>query len=194
MQFTRQLTRHVGRAAATTVFAIGISASGPASAASDPPVGHPAVAAKKLQTDLMVAALYCNEKQRYNQFVRRFEPQIAAQGNTLKQLFRQSHGNNGTTELNAAVTRMANEASVRTMADPTGFCVEHGRIFDDVLVVRPQEFSSYVATVKDRPVQANQGVAAVAAPAAVAAAPAPPAVVRAPIPAEPARKAPPKKQ
>lgn len=194
MQFTRQLTRHVGRAAATTVFAIAISASVPTWAAGDPPLSHPAVAAKKLQTDLMVAALYCNEKQRYNEFVRRFEPQIASEGNTLKQLFRQAHGNNGTTALNAAVTRMANEASVRTMADPTGFCVEHGRIFDDVLVVKPQEFSSYVSAVKDRPAPGSQGIAAVAAPAPVVATPASTAVVRAPIPAEPARKAPPKKQ
>ncbi len=196
MQFKEQLSRHVSRAATATVFAIAISGINPAAAASDPPVSHPAVAAKKLQTDLMVAALYCNEKQRYNEFVRRFEPQIAAQGNTLKQLFRQTHGNAGTTALNTAVTRMANEASERTMADPTGFCVEHGRIFDDVLVVKPQEFTAYVTSVKEEPTLANRGIAAVSAPAAVAApvtaaasVPASTAVVRGPIPAEPAPRA-----
>lgn len=193
MQFKGQLSRHVSRAATATVFAIAISGIHPAAAASDPPVSHPAVAAKKLQTDLMVAALYCNEKQRYNEFVRRFEPQIAAQGNTLKHLFRQTHGNAGTTALNTAVTRMANEASERTMADPTGFCVEHGRIFDDVLVVKPQEFTAYVSSVKEQPTLANRGIAAVA-PAAVAApvaaaVPASTAVVRGPIPAEPAPRA-----
>ena len=164
-----ELPRTLRRTAATAIVAIAIAGMpASSSAAGDPPLSHPAVATKKLQTDLMVAALYCNEKQRYNEFVRRFEPQIAAQGNTLKPLFRQSHGNNGTTALNAAVTRMANEASVRTMADPTGFCVEHGRIFDDVLVVKPQEFSSYVAMVKDNPPD-KQGVAA-ASPAGAAAA------------------------
>jgi len=193
VQFKDQLTRHVSRAATATVFAIAISAINPAAAASDPPVSHPAVAAKKLQTDLMVAALYCNEKQRYNEFVRRFEPQIAAQGNTLKQLFRQTHGNAGTTAMNTAVTRMANEASERTMADPSGFCVEHGRIFDDVLVVKPQEFTAYVTSVKEQPALANRGIAAVAAPVAAPVAPAAPAAstawVRAPIPAETAPRA-----
>ena len=191
MQFKGQLSRHASRAATATVFAIAISSINPAAAAGDPPVSHPAVAAKKLQTDLMVAALYCNEKQRYNEFVRRFEPQIAAQGNTLKQLFRETHGNAGTTALNTAVTRMANEASERTMADPTGFCVEHGRIFDDVLVVKPQEFTAYVTSVKEQPAMANRGIAAVAAPAVVAApvAAASTAVVRGPIPAEPAPRA-----
>lgn len=188
MQFKRSFSRHVSRAAATIAFAVAVGALSPAWAASDPPLSHPAVATKKLQTDLMVAALYCNEKHRYNEFVRRFEPQIAAQGNTLKQLFRQTHGNNGTSALNTAVTRMANEASERTMADPTGFCVEHGRIFDDVLVVKPQEFSSYIATVKDRPAPAERNVAAVAPPAPAATV-APAMVVRAPIPAEPPPRA-----
>lgn len=167
------LPRTLRRAAVTAVVAAAFAA--PAWAAGDPPIDHPAVAAKRLQTDLMVAALYCNERQRYNDFVRRFEPQIAAQGNDLKALFRRSHGNNGTTALNAAVTRMANEASERTMADPTGFCTEHGQLFDDVLAVNPREFSSFIAAVKDRPLQPNRGVAAVSAPV--------PTVVAAPIPA-----------
>ena len=51
-----------------------------------------AVQTRKLQTELMVSALYCGQQARYNAFVRRFESELVVSGQKLKALFVSRHG------------------------------------------------------------------------------------------------------
>ncbi|MDX1485496.1 MAG: hypothetical protein R3229_13565 [Alphaproteobacteria bacterium] len=94
-----------------------------------------ALAFRHLQTELMVAALSCGRKEfraKYNTFVIRYRPALRRNGNTLRAIFKRNYGRQGKRRLDAYVTRLANEASVRSMQQ-SGFCEVARRKFDAVL-------------------------------------------------------------
>ena len=68
---------------------------------------------RRLQTNLMVAALTCNARADYNAFV---------------------FGKAGDSKLNAFITRLANEASTRSNADRDGFCADAASTFQQAKV------------------------------------------------------------
>lgn len=94
-----------------------------------------AVAFRHLQTELMVAALSCGRKEfhsKYNTFVIRYRPALRANGRILHAMFTRNYGRSGKRRLNAYITRLANEASIRSM-QRIDFCEVAGRKFDAVL-------------------------------------------------------------
>lgn len=95
-----------------------------------------ALNSRVLQSELMVAALTCGERKRYNTFVRKFENQLVAYGRALRQYFKRAHGSNGRYEIDRFVTRLANDASERSLATSTArFCTDAVSLFDRVLDV-----------------------------------------------------------
>jgi hypothetical protein len=100
-----------------------------------------AMSFRRLQTELMVAALSCGRhdfRSKYNTFVVRFRPALRSNGRTLKAIFKRTYGHRGTRRLDAYVTKLANEASVRSMEN-AAFCETAGRKFDAVLRARSTE-------------------------------------------------------
>ena len=94
-----------------------------------------AIAFRYLQTELMVAALSCGRQEyrsKYNTFVLRYRPAFRRNGRTLRTIFKRNYGNGGKRRLDAYVTRLANEASVRSM-ERSEFCEVAGRKLDAVL-------------------------------------------------------------
>ncbi|MEE8562579.1 MAG: hypothetical protein V3S92_03050 [Alphaproteobacteria bacterium] len=94
-----------------------------------------ALAFRRLQTELMVAALSCGRheyRSKYNTFVLRYRPALRRNGHTLHAIFKRSFGNSGKRRLEGYVTRLANEASVRSM-QRSEFCAVAGRKLDAVL-------------------------------------------------------------
>ncbi len=94
-----------------------------------------AIAFRHLQTELMVAALSCGREEyrsKYNTFVRRYRPALRRNGRTLRAIFKRNFGSSGKRRLDAYVTRLANEASVRSM-QRSEFCAVAGRKLDAVL-------------------------------------------------------------
>lgn len=94
-----------------------------------------AIAFRHLQTEFMVAALSCGRadyRNKYNTFVIRYRPALRRNGRTLKAIFKRTYGRQGKRRLDAYVTRLANEASVRSM-QTGGFCEIAGRKLDAVL-------------------------------------------------------------
>ncbi len=94
-----------------------------------------ALAFRRLQTELMVAALSCGRheyRSKYNTFVLRYRPALRRNGRTLHAIFKRSFGNSGKRRLEGYVTRLANEASVRSMQQ-SEFCAAAGRKLDAVL-------------------------------------------------------------
>ena len=77
---------------------------------------------RQLQTQLMVAALSCNQRSDYNDFVRRFRPALADHSGVMKGYFRRIYGSRSAHEINAYVTRLANEASALSIADRMAYC------------------------------------------------------------------------
>lgn len=105
------------------------------------PKEREAINFRLLQTELMVAALSCGRndfKSKYNNFVVRFGPALRRNGRTLRAIFRRAYGHNGRRRLDTYVTRLANEASVRSMEN-TRFCETAGRKLDVVMRARQAE-------------------------------------------------------
>jgi hypothetical protein len=100
-----------------------------------------ALNARVLQTELMVAALSCDERQRYNSFVTSYQKVLSERGQALQALFKRAHGAQGTKRMDAFVTKMANDSSqqVRTKGDE--YCVFAGELFEEVLAAKPGEIN-----------------------------------------------------
>ena len=94
-----------------------------------------AIAFRYLQTELMVAALSCGRKEyraKYNTFVIRYRPALRRNGRALRAIFKRSYGSAGKRQLDDYITRLANEASVRSMQRGE-FCVLAGNKLNAVL-------------------------------------------------------------
>ena len=98
------------------------------------PRGDRAKAVRFLQSELMVAALACNARQRYGEFVKRYKVSLVSSGHDLKNHFEKAHGQKkGFAELNRFVTRMANKASGRMASLGAGFCADMHATYERLL-------------------------------------------------------------
>ena len=89
------------------------------------PAESEAFAFRRLQSELMVAALSCNDmrhRDAYNTFVHRFRPALSENARVLKAYFKRHHGSAATRRLDAFITGLANDASLASMGD-RNFCV-----------------------------------------------------------------------
>lgn len=99
-----------------------------------------------LQTELMVAALTCGERSRYNSFAKKFRAELVANGKALRQYFRRVHGKRGDTETSRFVTRLANEASAQSLVNGTeAYCASASSLFSQVLGLESADLQAYVA-------------------------------------------------
>ena len=103
-------------------------------AAASESLDHTSVHTRKLQTELMVSALYCGQQERYNAFVRRFEGELVSSGRQLKDLFVSRHGaRRAVPMLDAFLTRLANQESQRRLTLGTRYCRDASNLFTQVL-------------------------------------------------------------
>lgn len=98
----------------------------------------PALQTRVLQTDLMVAALTCDERARYNAFVGKHRAELVVRGHELKGFFNRTFGPRAQATLDSFVTRLANEASLSTVAARTVYCTDAGATFATVLKDTPR--------------------------------------------------------
>lgn len=102
-----------------------------------------------LQTELMVAALSCGNPayhKQYNVFVGRFGKSLKTHANVLKSYFNRQYGKQGTKEMDSYVTRLANEASLRSMQQAT-FCQDSAALFQRVTALQPTSLASFSASI-----------------------------------------------
>lgn len=131
------------------------------------PHEHAALSTRVVQTDLMVAALTCNERSRYNSFVKKFEAELVANGRAMREYFRRAYGARAKSEVNRFVTRLANEASARAIARGTAaYCADASSLFGEVLGLEPRQLRAFLA---ERPVSNHHGVQSCAVKASSAA-------------------------
>jgi hypothetical protein len=107
---------------------------------------------RHLQSSLMVAALSCNQRDAYNDFITRFQGPLADGGRLLIAYFNRAGG--GKLGLNRYVTDLANTAGLDRAADPQGFCEKTWDIFWN-LQQSPETLHAvadmYMAATTDRP-------------------------------------------
>lgn len=101
-----------------------------------------------LQSELMVAALTCGQRQSYNDFVVTFKPFLKSQGAQLRTFFVEQFGpSQGPDRLNRMVTRLANAASQRSLSQSTdAFCAQTKKRFDQVLSANAQNLVQLART------------------------------------------------
>ncbi len=132
------------RAIAAAGMALAILVSGPALAAvCTSPSESAAVQLRILQSELMVAALSCRAKPKYNRFVKQFEPILVQSGKTLVAMFHRDHRGRAVAELNRFITRLANGASAHSISFGAGYCGMAYALFDTVLSLRPSELVEF---------------------------------------------------
>ncbi|HEX4890819.1 MAG TPA: hypothetical protein VFW37_10715 [Alphaproteobacteria bacterium] len=130
---------------------VGLGLTFPASAYAAPCVAANELAplqVRMLQTELMVAALTCNQRTDYNLFITRFQPQLSAQGKMLQSFFKQKYGSGSGKALNGFVTRIANESSRRGMVKRGLFCRQSASIHSESKNIGPDGLLALAQTQK----------------------------------------------
>ena len=128
---------------------IGLALTLPAFANAAPCVASdelPPLQVRMLQTELMVAALTCNQRTDYNSFITRFQPQLSSQGKSLQSFFKQKYGSGSAKALNGFVTRIANESSRRGMVQRGQFCRNAAGIHTESKKIAPTGLPAFAQT------------------------------------------------
>jgi hypothetical protein len=92
----------------------------------------------KLKSQLMVTALACDVRDRYNDFVRRFQADLMAKERALNVYFSRAFGRRAQQEHDDYITSLANAQSEAGIKQGTLFCQQNVGLFDAVLAL-PQE-------------------------------------------------------
>jgi len=115
-------------------------------AAASDTLDHTSVHTRKLQTELMVSALYCDQQARYNAFVRRFEGELVSSGRQLKALFVTRHGaRHAIPKLDAFLTRLANKESQRRLTLGIRYCRDAQDLFTRVLRLPQRQLVTFAS-------------------------------------------------
>ncbi|KZD12714.1 hypothetical protein [Oceanibaculum pacificum] len=147
-------TRHKAAIALVAVLAMGVPQT--VFAACAMPKERAALEARVLQSELMIAALSCNQRPSYNAVVTKYKGEMATTGKSLKQYFSRVYGGQSSAELNGFVTRMANEASQRSLAELDAFCGSAAQKFAHLMESKAKSFEEFAAV---QPTAAAHGVA-----------------------------------
>jgi hypothetical protein len=102
-----------------------------------------------LQTELMVAALSCGRPEfhtRYNAFVSKFGNSLKRHSNVMKTYFTREYGAKGSQQLDTYVTRLANEASLRSMQQAS-FCQDSSALFERVTAIDAASLEGFSAAI-----------------------------------------------
>jgi hypothetical protein len=89
-----------------------------------------------LKSALMVAALSCNQQDRYDAFMNNFQPHILAEQHMMDAYFRKIGGHYGQAKEDNFVTLLANNQSVDGIAQGSIFCLNNTAEFQTVLTLK----------------------------------------------------------
>jgi len=137
-------------AAAAALFAADSFNAGAASAQGAPANAREQAAfdVRFLQTEFMVAALSCGRpefERHYNVFATRFVAALKRHGEVLRAHFTREYGKQGLNKLDSFATKLANEASLRSMQQVT-FCQDTGLVMERIAAIEPASLDSFSAS------------------------------------------------
>ena len=100
------------------------------------PADHASLDVAGLKSNLMVTALTCDAGDRYNAFIRKFQPELSSQERALSGYFGRAAGRNARKQQDDYVTQLANGRSQDGMRRGSLFCAENLPTFDEVMALR----------------------------------------------------------
>jgi hypothetical protein len=89
-----------------------------------------------LKSQLMVTALSCDTRDRYNTFIMAFRPTLVSEDNALNSYFSHHYRHNWRSEHDAYITQLANVQSEAGIKQGTLFCQQNVGLFDQVAKFR----------------------------------------------------------
>lgn len=97
-------------------------------------------------SDMMVAALSCRQSEPYNALMEKFKAHFQQAGDNMKDYFRRNHGSAYNYHMNNFVTKLANEASERSVqGSKREFCNKMRRTFSKIQSLNAEEFVKFVS-------------------------------------------------
>jgi hypothetical protein len=118
-----------------TLVATALLAPGIAMAACLKPYEGTAINIAGLKSQLMVTALSCDTRDRYNSFVLTFRPTLQREDSALNTYFLRHYGRSWRSEHDDYITQLANVQSEAGIREGTSFCQENVGLFDQVLAL-----------------------------------------------------------
>ena len=100
------------------------------------PSDLPAFDIAALKTKLMVTALTCGENEKYNDFVRKFQPELVSQDKALNGYFTRANARRGRQQHDDYITQLANSESQTGLRQGSLFCRYNLSTFDEVMALR----------------------------------------------------------
>ena len=92
-----------------------------------------AIRVRALQTELMMAGLSCNGKKHYNRFVKQNRSELKHYAKSLRGYFERNFSGNAETEMDAFITKLANDSSKRSLKNGAkSFCSDANTLFKTV--------------------------------------------------------------
>lgn len=120
-----------------------------------------------LRSELMVLAMGCHDDDRYNAFMRRFQPDLMANEKAIDAYFKRAYGRTAQTEHDKFVTDLANAISREGTQLGGDFCPRNGAVFNEVMALHTQTELADYAAGKDL-VPASLDICTTSAPARTA--------------------------
>ena len=102
-----------------------------------------------LKTELMVVATTCKgpAEDRYNDFVRRYQPALVVTNRELGHYFSRAHGRNGQRQQDIFITELANARSNNARQLGSDFCPRNSGLFAEVMALAGStDLPAYAAT------------------------------------------------
>ncbi len=136
----------------TTISVVSLSTAGHAFQPQDARE-HDAVNVRILQSEMMVAALTCDMRNKYNTVVVRYQGELVSHARVLKKMFRRDHGPSAQKALDGFVTQLANDASIRSIHTRQEFCVNADEMFTTILAGEVSLADTGLRTVEEAVIQ-----------------------------------------
>jgi hypothetical protein len=102
-----------------------------------------------LRSELMVLATGCRQGDRYNAFIRKFQPDLMGNEKAVADVFKRMYGKRAQQEHDRFTTDLANGESSAGMHLGTDFCDRNGMLFTEVMALRSASDLPAYAAGKD---------------------------------------------
>jgi hypothetical protein len=132
-----------------TLVAAALLAPGIATAACLKPYEGTAINVAGLKSELMVVALSCDTRDRYNSFVLTFRPTLQREDSALNTYFLRHYGRDWRAEHDDYITQLANMQSEAGIREGTQFCQDNVGLFGEVLALKTAK--DLMAFANDKP-------------------------------------------
>lgn len=127
------------------IVAANSAAAAPRCASSDEVT---AIQAAAIQQQLMVAALTCNQVDRFNAFQVAYGQELRRSDAALEHMFRRLFGGGrGDAQYHAFKTRLANDSSIRSIHDNPSYCHDAGIVFEAALTPDKPSLAGFVSGI-----------------------------------------------